>query len=126
LTEGGVPIYSNKLSAIIQHDDVLFAGFLSAINMFIQESFSSVAGDTGIKTLIQKSTAILIESTLKFSVVSIVKKESYEQRRKLQQLTQALKSEKVLDNLSIKNQPQAATDISRLVAKIYQLSETSK
>ena len=51
--EGGLPVYSLKLTNIIQQDDLLFAGFLEAISSFAKNSFGDKYEKNLIKSLKQ-------------------------------------------------------------------------
>ena len=121
--EGGLPFYSLKLTNINQQDDLLFAGFLEAISSFAKNSFGDKYEKNLIKSLKQKINAILLESTSFFTVVSVVKIETYDQRRKLEKLTRRLFEEEKLNSNKVIDQGEIKKYIEPIVYSIFELNK---
>ncbi|MFW9930381.1 MAG: tetratricopeptide repeat protein [Candidatus Thorarchaeota archaeon] len=89
VTDAGIPVYSKKFSLDAQYDDMLISGFLTAINSFIREAFSS---EGSIERIKQKDFTLLFQTMDQLTFCYVIKGASYSALKKMDKFMLALKS----------------------------------
>ncbi len=96
LYETGIPIYSKNFAISQEIDDMLVAGFISAINNFIQDAFG-VSGY--IDRIKHKENTILIKHIESIFICYVYKGESYAASSKLERFIKEINNSPILDYL---------------------------
>ncbi len=96
LYETGIPIYSKNFAVSQEIDDMLVAGFISAINNFIQDAFG-VSGY--IDRIKHKENTILIKHIESIFICYVYKGESYAASSKLERFIMEINNSPIWDYL---------------------------
>ncbi len=96
LYETGIPIYSKNFAMSQEIDDMLVAGFISAINNFIQDAFG-VSGY--IDRIKHKENTILIKHIESMFICYVFKGGSYAASSKLERFIKEINNSPILDYL---------------------------
>ena len=91
-TENGLSLYSYSFNKEAKADDQIIAGFLTAINEFGKQMFTTESSDTNIEQLKFNNSMILLKKENKISVSYLFNGPSYYALKKLNDLIQKIKN----------------------------------
>ncbi len=96
LSESGIPIYSKNFAMSQDFNDMLVAGFISAINNFIQEAFG-VSGC--IDRIKHEENSIIIKKIASLYFCYVYKGESYTASKRIENFITNIKNSNIWQDL---------------------------